>query len=731
MDKKFEEISVDNRIGKILDGLISNINENYKFKYVEKFCNIYSQKKITDLNWIDICIDTHNCKKYKFCTSFLIEVLKAKLYNGCYSNELYKNMRAFNDITNKNISALYPKIFCYEEIKNLVIIENYIEDGHYLFAVMSGTNSFLKKILQSFLECNNPNFLESVSKERIGYFEESLGNFKNISTYKDFNGNTFFTQIDFYKNKYKSSLKDIDKSIKFVVSFYRWLCNEYNQYNFFEKSLNMTTEILFKHSLIKTIKDNYKFILYNPHNDTPKDNKICFILNGFENYSAKITNSATFLVDVSDIENDYYQYLIKTYLIKNNILKVGISQLLYIREALKFLLKLKNQKDYPNKNFKYLTNQESVLIRQYFISKKLKLSTTNNIIGAIRRFFNWTKDNDYLEFDDMFFEYLRQYEEPTISTANAIPEDKLILLNDYFLKRAKQDMKYQLVYAIFHLAIQTEFRMNEICHLKVDCILPSIKPNHYIIKTTSKSSHGHTSTFVISNLTYKILKDVIEITEPIRDDCNIETLKDYIFLYKGALDSTLLIDTTFMSNTIAKACRELGFEKIYRSANLRDTHMTKAFEHSLRNKKSDAELSVLSKHKHIDTTKNHYIETELEKMLEATYGIIIGEENIEVDSKIVEQIPEELEDKEYDVENGCGKCTAETCVITSSLPCLICKHFITTIEHEIFFKKAIENIDELIEKTTNRHDKEDLVTIKKLYILYLKSIYKHKEIQND
>lgn len=733
MNENFEEISVDKRIGKILDELISNIDKRavHHLKNIKEFCYIYSKKGVTDLNWIDICNDAHNCKKYKFCASFLVELLNSKLYTGCYADELYKNIEVFNNIINKKYYSSCSKIFCYEKIKGLIIIENYREKGNYLFFIINGTNPFLKEILQSFLNCKNRKFLRNILKEQIEYFEESLGTFKDINTYKDFNGNTLFTQIDFYKNKYKSDLNLLNNSINFVIFFYRWLCNEYNEHNFFEKSFNMTTEILFKSSLIKIIKNDYKFILYNPYNNAPKEDKICFILNGFQNYSSRMTNSATFLIDVSDVKNEYYKYLIKTYLIKNNILKIGNYQLQYIIDALKFLLELKNQKDYPNKDFRYLTNQESVLLRRYFISKKQKISTTNNRIGSVRRFLNWTKDNNYLSFDDMFFDYLKQYEEPTINTANAIPDDKLMLLNNYFLEKAKQNIKYQLIYVIFHLAIQAEFRVNEICHLKIDCISPSIKPNQYIVKSTSKSSHGHISEFVISNLTYKILKDVIEATEPIRNACHIKTLKDYIFIYNGNYNSTMLMNAAPVSDILAKACKKLGFDKIYNSSNLRDTHMTKSFEYILRNKKSNIELSILSKHKCIDTTKNHYIEIELEKMLEATYGIIIGEEYIETSSKIVEKIPKELEDKQYDVENGCGKCTAESCEISSSLPCLTCKYFITTIKHEVFFKKEIERIDELIKRTTNTHDREDLVTIKKLYILYLKSIYEYKEIKND
>ena len=225
--------------------------------------------------------------------------------------------------------------------------------------------------------------------------------------------------------------------------------------------------------------------------------------------------------------------------------------------------------------------------------------------------------------------------------------------------------------------------------------------------------------------------DIIDETESIREECYVDSLKDYIFIYhRRETKKPVVFDDKIFSLSLKKLCAEIDVEPCTAS-NLRDTHMTKSLEHIMRNGKSDLEMSVLSKHKYMDTTKNHYIEMELEKMLESTYGIIIGTELIETDSKIVDDIPEHLAGEENDVENGCGKCTAETCVTTSALPCMACKYFITTTKHEVFFKKAIENVNRLIENTKNRHDKEDLVTIKELYVLYLKAIIKHKEGISD
>lgn len=491
----------------------------------------------------------------------------------------------------------------------------------------------------------------------------------------------------------------------------------------------LTKYLLFNTRLIEIIKEDYYVTTFNPANNPGDRKKICFILRGFEDLSTRITNEDFSKLNLSTVEKSKYRKLIISYVLSSTSATIATTsgQTSYICDALSFVTKLKSEKDYPNPSLDYMTNQEAVFIRNYFNNDSLSVSTNNNKIGAIRRFLRWAKDNNSIQFDDMFFDYLIQYEEPNKNTAKAIPDEDLVKINDYIINDSKNNFTAKLIYAIFHLALETEFRVSQICSLTIDCIKPSVKPNQFMITSSSKTSCGTQDSFVISDITYHILMNIIEDTEIIRENCNIESLKNYIFLYNGRLNSVSLMTSGIFSKYLKDICVKLKLPTTYTAANVRDSHMTKAFEYSLRNKKSDAEFSVLSGHRRIDTAKSHYIEMELEKMLESTYGIVIGEELIQTNSKILDVIPKELDNKENDVENGCGKCTAPNCVITSSLPCMACKYFITTVAHEKFFIKAIDNVQRLIEQTNNRHDKEDLVTIKGLYLLYLKAIRKHKE----
>lgn len=695
----------------------------------------YCQKKISEINWSDICNDSvkYDSRKHAFYVMYIL--LKNNLYHGEYADTLYELLPVFNTLVDAN-STLLPKIMCSNKIESLFVIKAV---NSYSLRFIETKNKFLKQVIGQCLS-NSPNE-ELWKHEFLSHnFIESFVEYENkINKPSDFNENVLFSQINYYKQKF-NGIDDYNKIIYdcalAIADFYRELVKLYPEENLFTNSFYMTQPIIFTRRFPHWLANDFYFYTLNPTNIPKNKSKICIILKGLDNQSTRMKKEDHMTFDFSFVQNTDYVNLMLEYIVTNK--NVGglifkSSSPMLIANYMQFFVELKKQAKYPNKNTKYFTNQEAILLREKINSKDINISTKNNEIGAIRRFLMWAKDSKKLQFDDLFFDYLSQYEEPNKNTAKTIPDEDLIKINEYLLEKSQTSDKFKLMHTIFHLALQTEFRINQICTLTTDCIKPTIKPNQFIVVSNTKISHGKKISSVISPLTYHLLMDIIEYTESAREECVVDSIKNYIFLFKPKKGKNIsALSAQLFSNNMSDICKELGLSHSYTASNLRDTHMTKSLEHIMRNGKSDMEMTVLSKHKHLDTTKNHYIEMELEKMLESTYGITIGAELIETDSKIVDDIPEHLAGEENDVEDGCGKCSAETCIMTNALPCMACKHFITTTKHEVFFKKAIENVNRLIESTKNRHDKEDLVTIKELYVLYLKAIIKHKEgIIND
>lgn len=317
--------------------------------------------------------------------------------------------------------------------------------------------------------------------------------------------------MNYFKNYflYNSTLRSL--SIAAICDFYRWLINQYPEFNLFNNSFTITRQLLFNRHCVIFINEDYYFTTFSPQNHPGNREKIVFILRGFENQSTRLMKEDFFSVNLSKVKNSVYRKSIISYIISSKSITIAISNCHtgYMLEAMNFITNIKAQPNYPNPSLMYMTNQEAVLIRNFFNDESLQSSTLNNKIGSIRRFLMWNKDAKLIEFDDMFFNYLIQYEEPSYTSGNSIPDDKLEALNKYIIADSKENFKARLMYVIFHIAIQTEFRISQICHLLTNSIKPSVKPNEYIIHSNSKTSHGKKKKEIITNLTYHLLMSAI------------------------------------------------------------------------------------------------------------------------------------------------------------------------------------------------------------------------------
>lgn len=703
-------------------------------KGLNQFASKYEGRNTENIEWLELCADVRKYGCYRYGLLLLVAALDDHLYCGKYAEYLYPLLPALKELAEQH-STSYSKIFCDDNIRYLVI-GNSLHNGdcYHAYVTVKTENRFIITLFAAFLQSKS--YFADMTAEVCSLFGESFGKYENVVQHEnDLSEYTLFQQLEFYKTRFCNEPKARSAGICLVLHFYRWFISTHPVLDFFGNSFRMSERLLFSSGLPKLIVKDYCFTTLNPTNIPYGKERVCFLIKGMERHSTRITNDDFVSLDLSGLKSEFYRDLLieftATSTSVSSIKWVGIAY--YIADAMQNVYVIKQNPFYPNKDLRYLSNQEAVFIRQFFNQKPISLATKNNEIGAVRRFLQFCVDKKAITVDDLFFNYLSQYEEPNKNTASTVPDDDLVRLHNYFVEKGKNDVFYQEMLVIFHLLLQTEFRINQICHLPVDCIRPTIKPDQFEIVSISKTSHGRKERSAISSITYNLLMDIIEKTESIRDECPIESLKQYIFVYSRPArknNANLYNDNTFTTN-LRSACDELGMNR-YSASNIRDTHMTKSLEHIMRNGKSDLEMSVLSKHRHMDTTKNHYIEMELEKMLESTYGIIIGSDLVQAENKVVDTIPKELQGGENDVENGCGKCSADKCVMTISLPCLACRHFITTVKHEPFFRKAIENIDRAIKTAKNPHDKEDMITIKQLYVLYLKAIIKkQEETEND
>lgn len=703
------------------------------FRRKEKFRASFANILAKELTWDFVCDTVNKDGCFKYGALFLSELLNKNLLIA--TDEILTALHENLSPCLQNGRTCPAPLFCNDKIVDALFYKapSGRKGLNVVYAFMPCENKYFKQLVRKFLEAQR-NYNRWHTKTIISLFAKSLEHMLNgILSYKDLNENTFWQQINYYKRTIDKDTIEFHYSVLSVCNFYRWLVNTYTEYNFFSNSFRLNRRLLFSSQAPIIIENDYYVTTLDSKNPPLGQSNICFIIRNLGHLSSIVTNDDFLLISLESLKSQFYRDLIIRYLLSANSPApvISIGQISYIRDSLHFLEMIKAEEDYPNPDIFSLNTKEAVLLRNFNYDEKVQLSTMNNKIGAIRRFFDWCKVNNHITFENMFFDYLKQYEEPPKTTGHAVPDADLVKLHDYIVKRVDNNYMWQMLLYIFHLLLDTDFRISQLLHLDINCISPSLKSGEYVLHANTKVTHDVRShTFMITEATYRLLMEAINYTDEVRQSCSDPNIKDYIFLYRG-VNAVRLMDVSLVRRMFKAACEEIGI-KHYTPANLRDTYMTKSFEYIQRHGKSDIEMGLLSKHKSIDTTKSHYIQQNLEKMLESTYGVdLSGTDDVDAESKVVDSIPEAFRSYSRDVQNGCGKCKSEECFVKGPAPCLICKDFITTAEYEKFFISAIEKIDATINHAACRHDVEDLVLTKTLYVKFLEAIYKRKELNND
>lgn len=687
------------------------------------------------LEWSDFVqianIPFKNYPFAKYSLALLLECLDNGLYKGKYLDKITNDIKLLRECLD-NFLGSYANIFSehYDEVQFVKTSKNSGRNPIRIYLIKPGDEVFMI-LLKTYIQNSDSKYKPFL--HFVNTFVTSIGN-KKLQSYKDVNDTVFWTQIQYYKDKYRDDEENRNKAIKSVCHFYRWLIKEYPEYNFFENSITLTNELIQNCALVRNINKNAYFTTYGINEDLGDKPLICFILKNYNIHSTRVAKISHTTFDTSKIEESYYRILVNKYIqnIKNVSALTTTSYTHSVCSCLHFVEQIKKQDYYPNSDLKYLNTQEAILIRNFISNNNsdISLPSLNNNIGSIRRFLQWCKANGYIKFDEIFFDYLSQFEEPNNYHGKAIPDEDLKKISNEFIKLCKEDESYLVYYAIFIILLETEFRISQVCALTTSAIQPSLKNDQFYLYSNTKTSNGKKIQQPICASTKSILSKVTELTEPLRNSTVQESSKNLIFLYTKCNGAIAPFDAARFRNEFSKVCSKAGVAD-YNSRHLRDTHMTKAFEFILKTGKSDLEMGLLSKHSVIDTTKLHYIETELTKMLESIYQVTLGNRDVAQNSHILEELPTELSEKDTEVECGCGHCSAATCNITGNMSCLMCKHFVTTPSHKPYFIKMIDNCDELLSQTQIQHEREDIILIKTLFTSWLREICIVEEQNND
>ncbi|MCM3359530.1 site-specific integrase [Psychrobacillus sp. MER TA 171] len=621
-------------------------------------------------------------------------ILGKELY-WLFSNSLlpYNLIVIKGDSKSKN-AGIKDRTLCYKNDSSNLYLTNLLKD----FAIQNITGSRLKY-------------------QFYGKFQTSL-NGKLITKITDFNSETFKQQYYFYKENENST-----HSLTLLKKFYLKQLNHPDGKNILHWREGIDGNMLRAVSFNKNYEMGFIPIPLNPFDPIPKFDKWLVMPNGAEKKTTKINSFSYKPIDFSLIEIEDLKNGLKDWFWNSNVVITARIDYAHICiRFINFIFNLRNELSI--RRMTSTTNViDNITVEEAF--SYVQFIKTNNKsplhISAVRYFLAYLQENNLYKVEPTVFKYFVIKSKEVTSSTKDISDENLIKIEAKFKENAHDNYLNTLYYIIFHIAIATEFRISHIINLKVNCLKKGVKKDYYL-ESNTKVSKGKEVKVPITPYTRRYIETAIKFTQDVRDECKDNAIKEHIFIHNTSSFNFKVVTIRSFSDYLKRICLELGIEG-YTAENLRDTYMTKAIEHAIKNNMSDMEIRALTIHKQISTTTNHYVSIKIKDYLEATHMVVIG--NPTIKGNIIGETNHKNEDL---VNDQCGYCPYESCIKKNdNLDCLMCSGFIATIDRIPFYEEKIQSIENEIKSTKLPSEKDRLVTIKRLYLAYLGKLLELKE----
>ena len=131
---------------------------------------------------------------------------------------------------------------------------------------------------------------------------------------EDMSCQMIFGQTEYYRGVFGDGTQEFNIAVSLLCYFYRWIVNEYKEYDFFGGSLKITHKLLFSLKMTEYLKEHYFFTTFSPSNVPVGHSKIVYITYGFGEFGNKFLTEDCFSLNLSKLESVIYRDLILDYI---------------------------------------------------------------------------------------------------------------------------------------------------------------------------------------------------------------------------------------------------------------------------------------------------------------------------------------------------------------------------------------------------------------------------------
>ena len=347
--------------------------------------------------------------------------------------------------------------------------------------------------------------------------------------------------------------------------------------------------------------------------------------------------------------------------------------------------------------------------------------SSHTVLSPVKTLIKYLDNCGYLDMLPMLLNMLKLTNVKSLGRTEAYTKDEIQLI----LKLTKEkgssqqsdiEILYMLIYYLILLVANTSMRLATLIELKVNSIFESKPGSYYLLAPSKKVKFDK---YNITKQTKMYLDNVIKLTNNYRTKSN----SNYLFIHRKIHGQSIQPLMTQRVNFLLKnICIENNIRHLGLTG-IRNKYMQDITKHVIDTGAGDSLLASLSMHsKQVHYT--HYYESNEDVFLQL-YGVSIG--NLKLTGRVLKEYKKE---DSSTVQNGCGVCSKDNCDNFTLLDCLMCKDFVTTPDNIPYFDSEILRVESEIVDQKIQHEKEFLISKKRLLVKFLSECKKLNNEEN-
>lgn len=548
--------------------------------------------------------------------------------------------------------------------------------------------------------------------------------------FNSYNDKTFFQQFDVIASTIPESQNVGDQSLRCCVlvelfNFYNWILSNLDEKYRVKSFKKITPETLKFAYLANFLLNGYEIVNYSLYEAPPQSDKWILQVQQMDQHKTAEADKITYF-DVTSLKNEYLRQWVKecfwfdtSHHIKNRKKEYNI--------LFSFLKPIDDR--LAKDESPQITIDDILSFKAKCVGESITDATIGRRLSIVKFFITFVAEKGYTVVDELIYRLLTYHDNKSNGYTEAYTKEEIKQLleayKDSYAKCSDPDRQFLYILHYYVIAILSisEMRLSSILSLRTDCLVKTLErdgQDEYKVVVYSKTSGAEPDEYNITRYVKSLIDEVIGLTADLRNDAS-GIAKDYIFIYRRHNRKTIAIARQdSLSSHHKTVCTDYGIRHMPLGA-IRNYYQQQVSEYVTQNGDDPMMIERLSRHG-INVHIQHYDAVDIKDFCQRFHQVEIG--SIELKGAIQEKNDKPVENT---VANGCGHCSLAQCALTGNLDCLMCNHFVATLDCIPQFEKEIELIDEQILNEPLQHEKEFLTNKKRLNVAYLAKLYELEE----